>query len=215
MIYTYFKTNELLLLLVGLTWIGIVSPWYPSVISFFIAFVYDGGIPPTLYYIIGNVAAPAILLVWIYAFTEFFYTEKRLILMVAALVYSVIFEIVFFVLLGMGPDYIASFNPPIDVEYRGLFMIFAASIIVIMTTTGIIFSYKSISVFDPETKLKGYFLLVAFISYAIGAFLDAVVGGGNYILLILTRLILISSALEWYCGFILPEKVKQLFLREK
>lgn len=214
MIYSYFKVKERLLLLVGLTWIGIVSPWYPSVISFFVALVNDVGIPEELYYIIGNVAAPAILIVWMIAFTDFFYTNRRKIIIAGAIIYSIIFEVVFFTLLAMGPEFIAIFNPPIDVEYRGLFMFFAASIIGIMTATGIIFSYKSIVVIDPETKLKGYFLLVAFISYAVGAFLDAVIEGGGYLFLIVTRLILISSAIEWYFGFILPERVKRLFIKE-
>lgn len=214
MIYSYFKVKERLLLLVGLTWIGIVSPWYPSIISFFVALVNDVGIPEELYYVIGNVAAPVILIVWMIAFTDFFYTNRRKIIMVGTIIYSVIFEIVFFTLLAMGPEFIATFNPPIDVEYRGLFMFFAASVIGIVTATGIIFSYKSIVVIDPETKLKGYFLLVAFISYAIGAFLDAVIEGGGYLFLIATRLILISSAIEWYFGFILPERVKRLFIKE-
>mgnify|MGYP006278409447 CR=1 FL=1 len=214
MIATYFKTKEQLLLLVGLTWIGIVSPWYPAVISFFVAFFNDVGIDPVAYYIIGNVSAPAILIIWMYAFTEFFYKNRRKILLGAAIIYSIAFEIIFFVLLAMGPEFIANFNAPIDVEYKGIFMIVAASVIIIMTTTGIIFSYKSIVVFDPETKLKGYFLLVAFISYAIGAFLDAAVEGGGYFLLIITRLILISSAIEWYCGFMLPDWVKRLFIKE-
>ncbi len=215
MIITHFKTKETLLLLVGLTWVGIVSPWFPSVISFLVSLINGVGIPETLYYIIGNVSAPFILIVWMIAFTEFFYTDKRNLLLGGSVIYGIVFEVVFFSLLAMGPQYIAHFNPPIDVEYQGLFLIFAASIILIMTTTGIIFSYKSIIVFDPETKIKGYFLLVAFISYAIGAFLDAAVEGGGYTLLIITRLILISSAIEWYMGFMLPEKVKNLLIKEK
>jgi len=215
MIATYLKTRERLLLLVGLTWIGIVSPWYPAVISFFVAFFNDVGILPEAYYIIGNISAPAILIIWIFAFTEFFYKNRRKLLLVASIIYSIAFEVVFFGLLIFAPGEIANFNPPIDVEYKGIFMIFAASVIVIMTTTGIIFSYKSIIVFDPETKLKGYFLLVAFISYAIGAFLDAAVEGGGPLLLVITRLILISSSIEWYCGFMLPEWVKGLFIKEE
>jgi len=37
MIAAYFKKKEKLLLLVGLTWIGLVMPWYPSSVSFIVA----------------------------------------------------------------------------------------------------------------------------------------------------------------------------------
>ena len=63
-----------------------------------------------------------------------------------------------------------------------------------------------------EIKLKGRFLLAAFISWTIGAIMDAALQP-NIITLTIARLILISSALEFYTGFLLPEKVKKIFLK--
>jgi hypothetical protein len=213
MILTYFKIGEKLLIFVGITWIGIVTPWLPSSISFIVALFNEVGIPRELYFIIGNIAAPAIIIIWMLAFTEFFYKDKKTILLTLAVVYGAVFEFVFLYILISDPVSIANFRPPIDVDYQGIFMIIAATIILYMLITGIIFSYNSIISYDRETKVKGYFLLVAFISYAVGAFLDAAISAG-IVLLIITRLVLISSAIEWYFGFMLPGFLKKKFVEE-
>ena len=67
---------------------------------------------------------------------------------------------------------------------------------------------------DPEITLKGKFFIVAFVSWAIGAVMDAALPL-NIVTLTIARIILISSAIEFYIGFILPKIVKKLFLKKK
>lgn len=205
MIAKYRKLKDRLLILVGVTWIGIVSPWYPSSISFIVALFNNGqGISESAYYIIGNVAAPVFIFIWLMAFTEFFFTAYRKVILGGAAIYGVIFEIIFFTLLIQGPNTIATFTPPINVDYKGLYLILALSVILILTITGIYFSYQSIKTQKRKTRIKGYFLLAAFISYTVGAILDSAISQ-NYSTLIITRIILISGAIEWYFGFIMPK----------
>ena len=68
------------------------------------------------------------------------------------------------------------------------------------------FSVKSIKVDDPEIKWKGKFLLIAWFSFTIGAILDAALPLTE-ITLIIVRLILISSSIEFYLGFFLPDQL--------
>ncbi|TXT65513.1 MAG: conserved membrane protein of unknown function [Promethearchaeota archaeon] len=212
LIYSYFKREEIFLVLVGISIIGIVSPWMPSSISFLVALFNDGmGIPETLYYIIGNVSGPIFIFIWLVAFTEFYYQKYRKFVLIASVVYGIFFEIVFFVLLILDPTNIGNFYPPVDVEFTGIYLVLAISIIMIFFITGIIFSYGSINTDDPELRLKGFFLMAAFISYLLGAFLDAAVQQ-NYIYLIVTRGILISGAIEWLFGFITPKWLKDMIL---
>ncbi|MBD3198216.1 MAG: hypothetical protein GF317_24415 [Candidatus Lokiarchaeota archaeon] len=212
MILTYFKSNDKLLLLVGITWIGIVSPWYPSTISFLVALINDVGISRELYFLLGNVAAPVFIFIWLFAFTEFFYRKKRKIILLFGVVYGIIFEVIFLYLLIFDPSSIGTYTPPIDVDYEGIYMILALSIIIILLTTGIKFSYESIKARRKDLQLKGKFLLIAFISYGIGAILDAVVHQ-SLVLLIITRIILILAAVEWYFGFILPDWLKEKLIK--
>lgn len=205
MIAAYFKQKERLLLLVGFTWIGIVSPWYPSSVSFIVALFNNGvGIPALAYHIIGNITAPIFILIWLIAFTEFFFIQYKKFILGAGVIYGIVFEIILITLLIQGPETIGDFFPPIDIDYKGIYLILALSIIAILSSTGIYFSYQSIKTEKRKTKIKGYFLLAAFISYTIGAILDAAIQQ-NYLFLIITRLILISSAIEWYFGFIMPK----------
>ena len=81
-----------------------------------------------------------------------------------------------------------------------------------MLIPGILIARESLKSDDKEIKLKGRFLLAAFISWTIGAIMDAALQP-NIITLTIARLILISSALEFYTGFLLPEKVKKIFLK--
>ncbi|TFF93870.1 MAG: hypothetical protein EU543_02595 [Promethearchaeota archaeon] len=205
MIAAYFKNKEKLLLLVGLTWIGLVMPWYPSSVSFIVALFNNGvGISEIAYYLIGNVAAPIFILIWLMAFTEFFFIEKRKYILVGGLVYAILFEAIFLALLILNPSGISDFEPPINVDYKGLYLILALSVIVIISTTGLYFSYRSIKTEKKKTRIKGYFLLAAFVSYTIGAILDAAIAR-DYLLLIIARIILITGAIEWYFGFIMPK----------
>jgi hypothetical protein len=184
----------------------------PSSISFLVALFNDGmGIPEDLYYIIGNVCGPVFIVIWLVAFTEFYYQKYRKFVLSASIVYGIFFEIIFFALLILDPINIGNFYPPVDVEFTGIYLILAISIIMIFFITGLIFSYGSINNTDPEIRLKGFFLMAAFISYLLGAFLDAAVQQ-DYIYLIVTRGILISGAIEWLFGFITPKWLKHKLL---
>ena len=67
-----------------------------------------------------------------------------------------------------------------------------------------LFSIKSIKVDDPEVKLKGKFLLIGFLSFSAASIMDALIAD-QLIILLIARLILISSAIEYYLGFFLPK----------
>ena len=79
--------------------------------------------------------------------------------------------------------------------------------------SGINFALKTIELSTPEMELRGKLLLIAFPSFCIGAFLDALIPT-NAITLIVFRLILISSAIEFYLGFTLPDFIKKSLLKE-
>jgi hypothetical protein len=134
-------------------------------------------------------------------------------------VLSIIFEIIFFILLFTDIDAIGILRRPFLVEFGPLITIYLIIFIVVLLVTGILFARKSLNSENEEVKLKGKLLLAAFLSFSIGAIFDSMLGGLlDYtdpllpILVVIIRIVLISSAVEFYGGFILPKWMKKFFL---
>ena len=90
------------------------------------------------------------------------------------------------------------------------FQVFA---IIISLISGIIFSIRTMKSDDPQVKLKGKFLLIAFVSFTVGALADAIIPM-TPVTLVIVRLILISSAIEYYFGFLIPKKLSDWLINE-
>lgn len=211
-IIKYRQYKQRTLLYFGITWIGITSPWLPSSIAFLKALFTGTGLTPPIYFLIGNIAAPVILLIWILGFTDLLYRDKRKIFIIVYLIIGVLFEIYLIYFVIVDPSVIGEISGILDVQYKSVTLIFAMFIVLNTLIPGILIARESLKSEDREIKLKGRFLLAAFISWTIGAVMDAALQP-NIITLTIARLILISSALEFYTGFLLPEKVKKIFLK--
>ncbi|MBD3341966.1 MAG: hypothetical protein GF353_22895 [Candidatus Lokiarchaeota archaeon] len=209
----YFEYKRKEFLLVGITWIGIVEPWFPSSISFLCGALTGHGLSLELYVLIGNVGIPITFNIWFIAFTDFCCEKKRKLILVLYNIYGLFFEIVLFYLLFTNPRNIGELQGLVDIEYQNIFGILLITKILLITITGIIFSVPSIRSDLQELRIRGKLLIVAFFSYAIGAYLDAGIPL-NLLIIILTRILLILSALEWYSGFLLPKWMRKLFINE-
>ena len=91
--------------------------------------------------------------------------------------------------------------------------LFLIIFIIILIITGVLFALKSMTSSYPEVRLKGKFILIAFISFTTGAVIEALFVL-EPVIVVFTRTILTLSAIMFYLGFILPDKVKKLFLKE-
>jgi hypothetical protein len=210
----YFKYKERIYFLVGATWVLIASPWWPSSLSFLVALSNDVGISPEAYFLIGNTLVPLAIILWLLAFTEFLYSEKRKLILLIFTVIGIIFEIIFFISLFLDPDFIGTLNPPVDANYKSFIMIFLVLFLLIVVVTGFLFANLSLKSEDPEVKLKGKLLIDAYIAFSIGALLDSSIPL-DPMMIIITRLILIGSAVCWYGGFLLPKWMKKYLLKKK
>ncbi|NVM35035.1 MAG: hypothetical protein HWN81_05535 [Candidatus Lokiarchaeota archaeon] len=210
----YFRYKERIYLMVGATWIFISCPWWSSSLSFLVALSNGVGITPEAYFTIGNILIPCAIILWLLAFTEFLYTEKRKLILLVFALYGSIFEILFFAFLFINPNLIGDLNPPVDVRYNSFIMIFLISFLAIVVITGFLFANLSLKSKDPEVKIKGKLLVIAYITFSFGAVLDSAIPL-NEVTIIITRLILIISAICWYGGFLLPKWMKKYLLRSK
>jgi hypothetical protein len=210
----FIKYKERIYFLVGLTWIFISEPWWPSSISFLVAIGNGIGIPSEVYFLIGNLFVPLAIVLWLLAFTEFLYSEKRKLILTIFAIIGGIFEILFFIFLFLNPSVIGHLNGPVDVNYESFIMVFLIIFLAIVVISGFLFANLSLKSKDPEVKLKGKLLIVAYITFAIGALLDASVPF-NELIIVIIRLILITSAVCWWGGFLLPKWMKKLFLKNR
>ena len=92
-----------------------------------------------------------------------------------------------------------------------------------MLVTGVIFAQKSVKSDDREIRLKGKLLRAAFITFSVAAVLDSMLGTIFEdpsdpllaIFVVVVRILLIFSAIEFYGGFLLPRWMKEIFLKKE
>lgn len=213
-LFKYFSLKRKELLTIRFTWIFLSGAWWGSTLSFLSLIIFNSPIEPFLFLFISNIFIPLALICWIYSMAHIFYPklEKRILLIYLAI--CVPYEIFLIIFLLTDPSIIGTVTGPVDSKsnlYSLVFIVFAIGTSIV---TGSLFANKSMKLDDPEVRWKGKFLLIAFITFSIGAILDAAIPQ-TPITLIITRLILISSAAEYYLGFFLPDWVVDLLIKDR
>lgn len=214
----YFKFKRREFILVGLTWIILMEIYWSSAFSFVAALFTGKGFAPELYFTIGNLFIPIGLLMWLTAFTDFMYKKQQKVILIIAAITGIIYYIAFFYFIFNDVSVIGEMYSAVDAEYRGFALGYLISVLLVFLITGIMFALESLKAENPETRLKGKFFLLAVISFAIGAGLDGLkpflFAGTLQIVLVITRVILLSCAVEFYLGFNPPHWMKKLLLKE-
>lgn len=211
-LFKYFEYKRRELILVGISWIGIASPWIPDSINFIMILGFSSILTEEAYLIIGNVFMPLIIICWLIVITDFLYKARQKLILILCLIWTVIFETIFFTLLFIDSSLVGTFLGPFHVEFGDFITFTLLFTIVILLISGLLFARESLKSEDKEIKLKGKFLIVAFLSFTIGAILDSSISLIP-ITVVITRLILISSSIEFYIGFILPKWVKKFLIK--
>jgi len=182
-------------------------------------------LPVGLYFIIGNVFLPIALITWLTAFTDMIYRNAQKKILIITIILSILFEIIFFTLFFIDIDLIGVINPnrPFTVEFDIFITVYLLLIILVMLITGVIFAQKSVKLENRDVRLKGKLLRAAFITFTIAAILDSLLGTIFEdptdpllaIMVVIVRILLIFSALEFYGGFLLPKWMKELFMKKE
>jgi len=221
----YFDQKNRLYILVGISWIGVANPWIPDSISFLMNIFVQQSLQVEWYFIIGNCFLPIALLTWFTAYTDMIKkkVQKKVLIITAAL--SILFEVVFFSLFFIDIDLIGVINPlrPFTVDFGIFITVYLLIVILAMVITGVLFAQKSIKADVREVRLKSKLLRAAFITFAVAAILDSLLGTIFEdpsdpllaIMVVVVRILLIVSALEFYGGFLLPRWMKEIFMKKE
>jgi len=215
-LFKYFSSKNKIFIYIGLSWFGITEPWWPAGISFLIAIsMGNEGLfnYPELYFLIGNIFLPIFLFFWMMGFTELVYKEKQKIIVGIFMIFEILFELFFVYFLITNPNIIGELQSPVDVDYKGFTAFHLASILIVLLITGFLLAKLMLTSEIVENKLRGKFIAIAFLSFVIGAFMDSMLVL-NFITLPIARLLLISCSIEFYCGWIFPKVIKNVFIKK-
>jgi len=190
-------------------------------VSFLVALVNDKGLTIEQYLLIGVVLVPLGIFIGVTAATELIFKEQQKIIQIIFAIIGAVFEIFFIYCIFNEPSLIGDINGIVDLELSPIAQLYLLSMAGVILLLGILFSRESLKSDDPEIKLKGKMILIAFITFSIGAVMEATIplnlaNEAQYILMLLiSRTILIFSAIAFYCGFYLPKFMKNLFIKEE
>ena len=202
----YFSLKHSQLVPVGLTWIFMSSSWWPPSISFILIILFGFGLNQFWYLFISTASLPIGLICWIYSFCLHAYPHLKKKIVLTYLVICVIYEIFLIIFLLIDPEIVGTMEGSVNSRHNLFALIFDIFAIMSALITGIIFARILMKSESSAIKLKGVFLLLAFISLTIGAILDAAITM-NAITLVLVRIVLMSSAIEYYMSFLLPSRI--------
>jgi len=207
----YFEYKRRTYLLIGLTWIGMSAPWTPSSISLLTYLLFGVVLSIEILLFIAIFFLPIIQILWIRVVCVFKEIKKHKLIVGIITIEGILFEIYFLLNLFTNPSAIGEFSGTFDMNYKLWVNLFLFSLLIIFLITGTMLAWESYKSDDPEVKLRGKLLFLAFYSLIIGSILD-IFSANSILLLTIARLILISSAFEFYSGFILPNWMKKRFL---
>jgi hypothetical protein len=185
-----------------------VSAWYPKALAFFM-----GGISLIQYAFFSSAFYPITILIWLIAFSNLLELKKRYksIIEYSFLGIGLIFEIYLFTLILLFPNQIGSLNG-LDMDYNIIFTIYQIVLVLIFFITFILFGKESIDSMESEIQLKGVFIIVSAFLFSGGAIFE-ILSSLSIIILILAKALLLVSTFAFYCGFFLPEWIKNLILK--
>ena len=199
--------------LVGFAWICVISGYIPDAISFIMIIFLNSPLSESLYFIIGFAFVPLFFMFSVIGFMELLIINRKKLWIIFFTILSVIYEIIFWYLFLSPTERIGTFLTPFQVEFHPLIDLFILIWLSTFFILGILFIKEAFRTGNPEMKMKGKFIFIAFVSFIFGIIMEILIPL-TALTVVITRLILISSSIEFYIGLILPEKIKKFLLNE-
>jgi len=212
--YLQYKTRNLLL--VGATLIILVSPYWPDAINFILILGGNPEMDVALYLFIATAFTAPLHITWMIAFTDMKYKDKQKQIVSIFAIEVVIYESILIATFFLDPT-LAAIGTKVStfvVLYGDLIIIYLAISIVMFMVTGLLIASDALKSENQEINLKGKFLLMGFITFAIGTLIDVLFADNpSEITIVLARVFVILGLFLLYMGFTLPERIKKIFLK--
>jgi hypothetical protein len=210
----YKKFKKVEFILVGLTWIFVMSPYWSDAIQFITITFFEYQISSEIYFFIANAFIAPIHVVWILALTRLVFRKAGKPLLIIFTTEAILYEAFFLFSFFSDPNQIGTQMSAFVAEWAIWIQIYLLVSIALFLVTGFIFASKSLKAQNKELNVKGWFLIFAFIFFTIGTVID-VIGADTptEITIFLARTFVIISSILFYIGFTLPRFIKELFVK--
>jgi hypothetical protein len=190
----------------------ICEPWWAVSLSFICTIITGSSLPLAWFFIIGFILLPIGIQFWIMILTDLVFSQKQKEIRLVFATINIIFEIIYIILYFIDFSLLGTPVGTFDVDYSIYMLIYLMILLIIILLTGTKFALESMKSGNPEIKLKGKFLLMAFYSFVIGSFVS-ILSASNITILIIAKIIVITSSIEFYLGFVLPEFIKKRLIK--
>ncbi len=211
----YRANKQVEFLLVGITWVFLMSGYYPDAINFVDILATNTQIPDLLYLTLATVFYPVLHVTWMQVFTELRYKEKQKTIMTVFWIESVAYEVYLVFSLVTNPAEVGIHLAPFYASFGTFVIIYFVASMALFLITGISFALFYLKSTSRENRLKGYFLLVAFVLFIVGVFIDLIFQPVTPLSLVVARVVLIIAGFEFFIGFVMPHWIKLIFVGEK
>jgi hypothetical protein len=212
----YVKYRKIEFILVGITWIFLVSPYWSDAIQFMYALIFQEYFSSILYFFLANAFIAPIHITWIWALTKFIFRKRKKLLLTIFSLEGLLFEISFLIVFILNPTLIGERKSAFVVEWALWIQIYLLISIVLFLITGFMFARQSLKSQNRELKIKGRFLLIAIICFTFAAIIDVIgADAPNELTIFLARAFLIISVVCFYIGYTMPRFIKDLFIKSE
>ncbi|MGV9172608.1 MAG: hypothetical protein ACOC35_08575, partial [Promethearchaeia archaeon] len=151
--YRKFKRSQLIF--VGITWIFLVSPYWPDAISFLLIIFTGTQLDKGIYFFIANAFIAPLHITWIAVITDFLYKKKQKLIVLLFTVEAIIFETIFLILYFQNIGNIGTQLSYFYIRWNPIIIGYLLFSILLFLITGILFSRESLKSENKEILLKG------------------------------------------------------------
>jgi glucose-6-phosphate-specific signal transduction histidine kinase len=99
------------------------------------------------------------------------------------------------------------YNSPVDIDFGPVTIIHLVYNLLVFMISGFWLTINTLRLKDSENRLRGKFLLIAFLLFLVGAILEMIIFNP------INRTIVLLAAIIFYIGFTLPEKIKNKIIK--
>jgi hypothetical protein len=209
--YVEYKRRELLTVGISLAFGSVV--YWSSSITFFLIILYNYE-PGLVFHLSFHLLVPLGLLFWMYSFAILVYPKSVKKIMLIFGIICALYDIFLLYFLLTDPQSLGRRTGKITGEaylYISSFLLF---VIVALLITMSIFIHRCFRSEDSKIKWRGKFLLISMIigvfSGLIGMFFP-----DTALIIILTRTLRVISSIISYFGWLLPERIAKLVIKEQ
>ena len=212
MILKYVEHKNRTLLWAGISWILIISPYFPDAINLILILTMGIQLNLYIYFLIGaGGLLPFATICWIYTMVELLWEKEKRLIMSLCIIGELIFFGCFLTFLFIDLSLIGTQITPFYAEWSIIIAIYLIITIILFDISGFFFIKKSLKAESKEVTLKARFLAFGLVIFTIGVMMDTI-GGLTEVTLVIARIFVIIGCFSFYIGFILPQFIKNIFL---